>query len=127
MSGNSFDISYSVSDDVGLSWVELWRTNDKNGQPDENGWTQIGPQYSISGKSYSGEFHDSPSLSGIYWYGIHVVDTSGLCSVEPDPPGPIMVTVTDEKGRLAVRQLWPADGAWWLYEETPLRRSWLIH
>lgn len=37
-----------------------------------------------------------------------------------------MVTVTDEKGRLVVRQLWPADGAWWLYEETPLRRSWLI-
>jgi len=93
--GDSFNISYSVSDDVGLSWVELWRTNDKNGQPDENGWTQIGPQYSISGKSYSGEFHDSPSLFGIYWYGIHVVDTSGLCSVEPDPPGPIMVTVTD--------------------------------
>ena len=41
--------------------------------------------------------------------------------------GLIMVTVTDEKGRLAVRQLWPADGSWWLYEETPLRRSWLIH
>jgi hypothetical protein len=38
----------------------------------------------------------------------------------------IMVTVTDEKGRLVVRQLWPADGAWWFYEETPLRRSWLI-
>jgi hypothetical protein len=37
-----------------------------------------------------------------------------------------MVTVTDEKGRLVVRQLWPAAGAWWLYEETPLRRSWLI-
>jgi hypothetical protein len=37
-----------------------------------------------------------------------------------------MVTVTDEKGRLVVRQLWPAGGAWWIYEETPLRRSWLI-
>ena len=91
--GDYFDISYSVSDDVSLSWVELWRTNDKNGQPDENGWTQIGPQYSISGKSYSGEFHDSPSLSGIYWYGIHVGDTAGNWSVEPKPPGPIKVTV----------------------------------
>lgn len=39
----------------------------------------------------------------------------------------IMVTAADETGRLAVRQLWPADGSWWLYEETPLRRSWLIH
>jgi len=38
----------------------------------------------------------------------------------------IMVTAADENGRLAVRQLWPADGSWWLYEETPLRRSWLI-
>jgi hypothetical protein len=45
----------------------------------------------------------------------------------PGISGLIMVTVTDEKGRLAVRQLWPADGSWWLYEETPLRRSWLIH
>lgn len=41
--------------------------------------------------------------------------------------GLIMVTVTDEKGQLAVRQLWPADGSWWLYEETPVRRSWLIY
>jgi hypothetical protein len=38
----------------------------------------------------------------------------------------IMAAVTDEKGRAVVKQLWPADGSWWLYEETPLRRSWLI-
>lgn len=38
----------------------------------------------------------------------------------------IMVTVEDEQGRMATRQLWPVDGDWWLYEETPLRRSWLI-
>jgi hypothetical protein len=37
----------------------------------------------------------------------------------------IMVTVFDETGRLVVRQLWPANGSWWIYEETPLRRSWL--
>lgn len=41
--------------------------------------------------------------------------------------GLIMVTATDEQGRLAVRQLWPTDGSWWIYEETPLRRSWLIY
>ena len=41
--------------------------------------------------------------------------------------GLIMVAVTDEKGRPVVKQLWPADGSWWLYEETPLRHSWLIH
>jgi hypothetical protein len=39
----------------------------------------------------------------------------------------IMVTVTDVKGQRVVRQLWPSDGSWWLYEETPVRRSWLIY
>jgi hypothetical protein len=38
----------------------------------------------------------------------------------------ILVTVTDEKGQLAARQLWAPGGSWWLYEETPLRRSWRI-
>jgi hypothetical protein len=37
-----------------------------------------------------------------------------------------MVAVSDEKGRPVVKQLWPAGGSWWLYEETPLRRSWLV-
>lgn len=46
---------------------------------------------------------------------------------DPGRTGLIMVTVTDEKGRPVVKQLWPADGSWWLYEETPLRRSWLIN
>ena len=46
---------------------------------------------------------------------------------DPGTAGLIMVTVTDEKGRPVVKQLWPADGSWWLYEETPLRRSWLIN
>ena len=45
---------------------------------------------------------------------------------DPGSAGLIMVTVTDEKARPVVKQLWPADGSWWLYEETPLRRSWLI-
>lgn len=30
------------------------------------------------------------------------------------------------KGNLVVRQLWSAGGPWWLYEETPFRRSWLV-
>jgi hypothetical protein len=46
---------------------------------------------------------------------------------EPGKAGLIMIAVTDEKGRPVVKQLWSADGTWWLYEETPLRRSWLIH
>lgn len=46
---------------------------------------------------------------------------------DPGRTGLIMVTVTDERGRPVLKQLWPADGSWWLYEETPLRRSWLIN
>jgi hypothetical protein len=45
----------------------------------------------------------------------------------PGIPGLMMITVTGEKGRPVVKQLWPAEGSWWLYEETPVRRSWLIH
>ena len=46
---------------------------------------------------------------------------------DPGNAGLIMITITDEKGRPVVKQLWPADGSWWLYEETPLRRSWLLY
>lgn len=49
-----------------------------------------------------------------------------LRAEQPVGPELIMVTVTDEKETLVVRQLWPAEGDWWLYEETPRRRSWLI-
>ncbi len=45
---------------------------------------------------------------------------------DPGKAGLIMVALTDDRGRPVVMQLWPADGSWWLYEETPLRRSWLI-
>ncbi len=37
-----------------------------------------------------------------------------------------MITVTDQKGGLVVKQLWPEQGNWWIYEETPYRRSRLI-
>jgi hypothetical protein len=37
-----------------------------------------------------------------------------------------LITVIDDKGNMVVRQLWPPDGTWWIYEETPLRRSWRI-
>jgi hypothetical protein len=60
----------------------------------------------------------------------NVVDAKAMSWIRVEDPGKaglIMVTVTDEKGRPVVKQLWPADGSWWLYEETPLRRSWLIN
>jgi hypothetical protein len=61
-------------------------------------------------------------------FSVSEAKTQGWIRVEdPGNAGLIMVAVTDGKGRPVVKQLWPADGSWWLYEETPLRRSWLIY
>jgi len=35
-----------------------------------------------------------------------------------------MVTVKDQRDRLVVRQAWLEGSNWWIYEETPDRRSW---
>jgi len=74
--GNSFTISYSVSDDIGLKQVELWRANDSDGSPVD--WVEIdGERTHLLGKtSYSGSFSDTPSSPGTYWYGMHVVDSA---------------------------------------------------
>ena len=37
-----------------------------------------------------------------------------------------MVTVADRQGQLVVRQLWPMNAQWWIYEETPDRQSRVI-
>lgn len=89
--GGSFTISYTVSDDIGLYRVELWRANDSGGNP--VGWDSIQIRY-ISGTNNSDSFSDAPASTGTYWYGVHVVDNAGQWSHEPDPPGPIQVTVT---------------------------------
>ena len=96
--GNSFTISYTVSDAGGsfLKQIELWRARDdnNNNDPDSSEWMQIGSPRSLSGNGpTSGSFSDAPSSTGAYWYGIHVLDNAGNMSVEPNPPGPIKVTV----------------------------------
>ena len=94
--GNSFDISYMVSDDIGLQQTELWRAIDVGGTPDWDTPNNPIKTKVLSGQTdYSGSFTDTPNSTGIYYYGMHVVDTSGNWSVEPDPPGPIMVTVNN--------------------------------
>jgi len=43
------------------------------------------------------------------------------------PSGLHMVEAVDQQtGRLIVKQLWASGSAWWLYEETPFRRSWQL-
>jgi len=107
--GEAVTIYYSVSDDVGLARVELWRTTDKNGAPDEPNWAKVpGKEVSISGTTYSGYFTDTPTSPGIYWYGIHVADNSGAPKAwndeknsrtggSPGVFGPKKVEVTQEQ------------------------------
>ena len=98
MLGNSFTISYTAMDDNGLVRAELWRANNNNGQPGT--WNQT-KNISISGKSYSGSFSDTPNSAGAYWYGVHVVDSNGSWNDErnnqtngvPGIYGPIKVNV----------------------------------
>jgi len=44
----------------------------------------------------------------------------------PEPAGFIMMTAVDEQEHLVVKQLWPVNGTWWIYEETPYRRSRIV-
>jgi hypothetical protein len=75
--GQSVTLSYSVVDDVGLKQVELWRADDTAGV----GFREI-KRMTVSGKSYSGSFSDTPTSAGTYRYGVHVVDTSGKWNCE---------------------------------------------
>lgn len=63
--GNSFNISYTVSDNIGLKQTGLWRNNDVGGTPDwSSGPIQVTP---LSGqKNYSGSFADIPDTAGTY-------------------------------------------------------------
>ncbi len=54
------------------------------------------------------------------------VDSGWINDTMPDVGALVMVTATDKRGETVVRQLWPVNGAWWIYEETPIRRSWRI-
>jgi hypothetical protein len=47
-------------------------------------------------------------------------------SIPPDLPALEMRTILDDDDQPVVRQLWPEGGSWWIYEETPFRRSWLV-
>lgn len=105
--GNSVNISYTVSDDIGLKQVALWRARDgnNNNNPEDNEWEQIGSPRLLSGKGpVSGSFTDTPSSTGTYWYGVHVVDNSGdpehwndeqnsRTGGSPGDFGPVKVTV----------------------------------
>jgi len=90
--GNSFTISYTVSDTggSGLNRVELWRKREGGGNWREINRTSL---VGVGDGPYSSSFSDTPLFTGTYWYGIHVVDNASNWESEPDPPGPIEVSV----------------------------------
>jgi len=75
--GQSVTLSYSVTDDVGLKQVELWRADDTAGV----NFREI-KRVTVSGTSYSGSFSDAPPVPGTYRYGIHVVDMANKWNCE---------------------------------------------
>lgn len=105
--GDLFTISYTISDDIGLKQVELWRTNDINGEPDLE-WPDNPKQTTLLSNqtTYSGSFTDDTlDVPGTYWYGLHVVDNSGdpehwndeqnsRTGGSPGDYGPLKVTVS---------------------------------
>ncbi|MDO8412645.1 MAG: hypothetical protein Q7S51_02525 [Gallionellaceae bacterium] len=96
--GQSFTISYTVSDSggSGLKQIGLWRAN-VNGASNDSSWAQIGNAAPLSGNGpYSGTFTDTPPAVGNYWYGIHVIDNANPTAVVHEPtPLPVTVTATN--------------------------------
>lgn len=94
--GSAITASYTVRDGVGLLRVELWRANYVSGSCDESqkancSWS-LASQRSISGVSSTGNFTLTPA-AGVFWYGLHVVDTANNQGTES---APIKVTVRAE-------------------------------
>ncbi|WP_124327648.1 hypothetical protein [Desulfonema ishimotonii] len=38
----------------------------------------------------------------------------------------VMFTVKNKQNKMVIKQLWPENGKWWIYEETVDRRSWRL-
>ncbi|HEX8619506.1 MAG TPA: N-acetylmuramoyl-L-alanine amidase [Thermoanaerobaculia bacterium] len=90
-SGSAASISFAASDgQSGIERVELFRAADAGGRP--GAWYEISRRAFGGAQNASGAFSDWPA-AGRWWYGLHVVDRAGNMTVEPWPPGPLMVEV----------------------------------
>jgi hypothetical protein len=95
--GNAFTINYTVSDSggSGLSYAKLWRATG-DGSASDPSWQAVGNAVNLSGNGpTSGNFTDTPTSAGNYWYGVHVADNNGNATDERQAGlGPIRVAVT---------------------------------
>ena len=111
--GNPITATYTVTDNQGLSRIELWRAPyDDTNCNETNQLGCVGVEVSrkdVSGTEYTGNITDDEPDVGTWWYGIHVVDSDNNCTTErnvdcTDPnqsngePGfsPIKVVVTPD-------------------------------
>lgn len=92
--GGTITFNYNISDSggSGLNRAELFRAPDSGGSPGT--WSVISTKSHSGNGPVSGSFSDSIATTGTYWYGLHVFDNAGNFRFEPNPPGPIRVTVT---------------------------------
>ena len=90
--GNSVDINWDVSDDNNLDKIELWRTDDVNGSPDDVNFELVNSS-DLSGLSAVGTNIDN-LLAGTWWYKIKVFDSSGNWS-EKNSPNSIEISYTE--------------------------------
>jgi hypothetical protein len=109
--GDSFTITYTISDSggSGLNRAELYRAPDSGGVPGT--WSGLKANSHSGNGPVSSSFSDSPSAAGTYWYGLHAIDNAGNLRTEPNPPGPIRVTVTVSSNLPAPTLLSPGNGA----------------
>lgn len=106
--GGTLTFSYNISDSggSGLNRAELFRAPDSGGSPGT--WSVVSTKSHSGNGPVSGSFTDSISSPGTYWYGLHVLDNAGNVRFEPDPPGPIRITVSTSCTRPSITTH-PAD------------------
>ncbi|MCK5206487.1 MAG: DUF4038 domain-containing protein, partial [Cyclobacteriaceae bacterium] len=123
-------INWAVTDETSLNRVELWRTTDNNGFPNENNWNWIKTK-SSSGTFSEGNFIDSISTVGTYWYGIHVVDEAENIGFEPTVASVVVDTESVNLPKLVVSSdghyletedgepfMWISETLWYMVQRT---------
>jgi uncharacterized protein (TIGR03790 family) len=92
--GKQITINYSVTDNLSLAKIELWRATQNvstcpTGKETSCVWEKK-TEKTISGTSDTGTLPDLPTI-GTYWYGVHVLDAVGNVGYEPSVSGAIKI------------------------------------
>ena len=107
--GAAFTATATVSESGGLALkeIQLWRAPDANGVPGT--WGQVNVQLLSGTGPTTVNFQDSPSATGSYWYGAHLCNSAGTCTVEPQTVKITVVAAAPALPSPVLRA--PSDGA----------------